>query len=541
MPDATTRRFSAARTSRSPGRVLIGVFTASVLAGCAERGPQMFPVAPRESRRLPDGRSERCYDTEGDGRIDYCEQMSRDGIVRVLRYDTDRDGQFDLDVDLAAIPLSERRDLVILLDSVPYEMVRDLWESGRFRYFPRPTRVIAPFPVMTDLSFSEFMGTSPSPGVESEYFDGRRLTNGFETYAAGGNAGWQAHLDYRVTPVAHGAAYLDSYTWNLHDLGEIERHFLRDEKRCFIGYVVGTAALGAQYGRSGHQAGLVEVDRFCESLMFRTRGRVRLTLLSDHGRNSIASQQVKLDEVLAHMGYRVADRIDGPADVVVPQFGVVCCAAIHTHCPERVAADVTGIEGIGCAAYRDAANDDIIVLGRHARARISRRTGNAPGAASGNATDDRVGQTLQFRYKAEIGDPLQLAPILEKLTLAGHVSGDGFVDDRVLFEATESHIYPDAVYRLWRAFHGLIEHTPDVLVSIDDGWVNGSRLMSAIRPMAATHGNLGHSSSYAFALTAAGDLPPVVRMEDLRSKLIDLGVPLNFDGTDGELFAESGR
>lgn len=506
------------------GRTCLVAAALAACAGCAGPGPELFPVAPLACRVLPNGGLERDYDTDADGRADFRERLDRSGRVAAMIYDPQRRGAWDDEVRLADLRADECRDLVLLLDSVPFHMVREAWEGGRLRYFPPPSRVVSVFPVMTDLAFCEFLGDTPCPGVESEYFDGRRLSSSYDTYVSGGNSPWQRHLDYRLAPIAHAPTYLDPWPWYLHELRETQRLFFRDGAPRRAAYCVGTSALGARHGRDGHQAALVALDRFCQRVMFRTRGRARITLLSDHGHNLVRSRLLHLDEWLARLGYRVRDRLEGPQDVVLPQFGIVTYASIHTRSPERVAADVAGLEGVDFAAWLDRARDEVVVIGVRGRARIARR--ERP-ASSHRAPDGAVGlggPRVEYRYQCETGDPLRLKPVLEALSPAGGGSAPEFVADALLFAATLEHEYPDVVHRLWRAFHGLILHTPDVMVAIDDGYHAGSGLFSTLMPLAAAHGNLRPPSSFAFAMTTAGELPAALRMEDLRSALERLGV-----------------
>ena len=73
------------------------------------------------------------YDTNHDGRRDYAEQWNADGRVAVLRFDSNRDGELDLEVALDQLDSSQSRELLIILDSVPYQLVRTLRDAGRFR------------------------------------------------------------------------------------------------------------------------------------------------------------------------------------------------------------------------------------------------------------------------------------------------------------------------------------------------------------------------------------------------------------------------
>jgi hypothetical protein len=132
----------------------------------------------------------------------------------------------------------------------------------------------------------------------------------------------------------------------------------------------------------------------------------------------------------------------------------------------------------------------------------------------------------KFRYKCQHGDPFQLKSTMDLLRERNAVDSQGFIEDKVLFEATAQHIYPDAVQRSWRAFHGLFRHVPDVFLSIEDGYMAGSPFMSSLVSLKAAHGNLRTSSTLGFAASMAGELPPSIRMADLRAALQAIGVPI---------------
>ncbi len=469
--------------------------------GCAGPGPTYFPVSPARVESASDGATLRWYDRDRDGHEDCYERLSPDGRLVALGYGAPGGAGPD-EVLLADVPDAQRRHLVILLDSIPYAMVRDIWQQGRFRYCPPPSRIISPFPVMTDVSFSSFFGTLPLPGVESSYFDGRRLTSGFSVYASGGNVPWQKYVDYRLNPLAHPFAYTSQHPWFDHELRQIQDLFSSTDQPAVAGYMVSTSALGAALGRDGHQAGLVQLDRFCQSMLFETRGQLRITLFSDHGHYMGSARRIPLPEILTEMGYRVGDALARPGDVVVTEFGMVSCEELHTREPQRVAADLTGVEGVDLAMYRE--GDAIVVLHRDERAAIAR-------------ADDG------FRYQPTRGDPLRLVPVLERLRAAGAVQANGSVEDAVLRDATFDHVYPDVVRRIWRAFNGTAEHTPDVMLSLHDGYYCGSPSMAALITLIGVHGSLMDWSSSGFAISSAGELPPVLRMDELPAALERIG------------------
>ena len=487
---------------------IAGLAAALLLAslGCAGPGPKLFPVVPRETHAAPSAAIDRFFDTDSDHKIDYCEHVDETGRVTLLRFDTHCDGQFDLEVPRTSVQADDR-NIIILVDSVPFEVVRGLHEQGRFRLFYPPARTISPFPVMTDLSFSEFFGVSPCPGAESEFYDGVKLQDGYTNYIHEANEPWLERCDYHMINFAHAAAYYGSHAWFDHELHYIQKYFMQGPKPFFIGYCVGTSCVGAQYGRDGHQAAMIRLDRMCEQIMHDTCGRVQITLMSDHGHNMMASRRVPVSETLKRAGYRVGEKLERKGDVVVPEFGTVTCAVIYTHEPEDVARDVVGIEGVVQSMYLDT-NDEVVVLSRGGRARVAHKGDS-------------------YRYTAEMGDPLHMLGVWQGLSKDGRADSEGFVRDDALFAATNDHEYPDSIHRIWRAFHGLIVHTPEVMLTVADGYHCGSKLMSEIYAMQAAHGNLGMLSSSGMVITTAGALPPVMRMKDLAKALRGVGVPVN--------------
>lgn len=485
------------------------------MPGCADPAPEMMPAAPIRVDRAINGAEERAYDSKGDGKADYFERLGQNGRVVLLRFDLDGDEKIDLEVDPTVAQLdsssSPDRQLLVILDSIPYGMVHDLYEQGRFRLFYPPSRTIPPFPVMTDLALAEFFGTSPSPGVEAQFSDQARLTDGFSTYTHERNANWLPKVDYHMPFLVHSVAYLWPYTWFDHEMGNIQRMFFKGNSRLLIGYSVSPSCLGSFYGGNGHLGGLIRLDRFCQKVMQHFRGRVQITLMSDHGHKMVRSRRIPLRDILRNMGYHVVRSVRGPQDVAVPEFGMVNCASVYTHSASSVARDIVGVEGVDQTAYL-ADTGEVVVSSPNGRARI---------------TSDANG----YRYDCEYGDPLEMLPVIEGLRAKGAVDPNGFVDDRALFEATVDHTYPDAIHRLWRSFHGLVENQPDVLVSVKDGWHCGSSTLAIFLQMAATHGNLRHDSSGGFVMSTLGRVPPVLRIADLHAELVKLGVP--FDQTPG--------
>jgi hypothetical protein len=211
------------------------------------------------------------------------------------------------------------------------------------------------------------------------------------------------------------------------------------------------------------------------------------------------------------MGYKSGKRLQSSNSVIVPEFGMVSSAVMHTKQPAQAARDVLKVEGTEVSAYME--GDEMIVLSADGEARVSHKDG-------------------KWRYVAEKGDPLELKGVLEAMSQKGEVDKDGYVSDPDLFMASAEAAFPDAVQRLWRSFHGLVEHPPDVVVSLDQRHFVGAESMTMLVKLVGIHGSLRQDSSSGFAISMAGSLPPVERMPDLRASLKKIGVPLG--GVDND-------
>jgi hypothetical protein len=215
-------------------------------------------------------------------------------------------------------------------------------------------------------------------------------------------------------------------------------------------------------------------------------------------------RSVRLDPrpLLIAKGWHITDRLDGPRDVVPIEYGLVTVASFATKDRAGLAADLVQSKGFRLAYYED--GPAVAVRSADGQAVVERRGG-------------------RYRYRATQGDPLQLLRIFEKLKAEGKLDADGFADDRPLFEATATHVYPDACNRLWRAFHGLVEDPPDVMADLDGGYYAGAALRAAIYgAVPSTHGDLERTSSTGVFLSTIGPLPPALRHRDLTKAMQEL-------------------
>src|SRR5688572_5003019 len=76
------------------------------------------------------------------------------------------------------------RRLLLCLDGVPHALIKVAQSRGLFERFNQPTRLLSPFPTMTNVALSAMLTASPPAGYESLYFDrnARELRGGIKKY-----------------------------------------------------------------------------------------------------------------------------------------------------------------------------------------------------------------------------------------------------------------------------------------------------------------------------------------------------------------------
>jgi hypothetical protein len=76
------------------------------------------------------------------------------------------------------------RRLLLCLDGVPHKLIEQERGRGLFDSFKAPTRLLSPFPTMTNVALSAMLGATPPAGYESLYFDrnARELRGGIGKY-----------------------------------------------------------------------------------------------------------------------------------------------------------------------------------------------------------------------------------------------------------------------------------------------------------------------------------------------------------------------
>lgn len=476
------------------------------------------------------------YDTNADGRLDYLQMFDGRGRKRYLAFDHDHDGGFDSCVDLdslqgdaaagaggPAVVAGDEKTLLVMLDGISFSLVEQLYAEGRFRLFHPPGRLIGGFPTVTDTIFADFFETPRPFGYEAAYYDYQagRKQGGAMFYLQGKNdLVWPQRVLFRQSHLNDGFVYvLDGWIAGreLDKSVAAAEKWLDDDRAPSPAaiYIVNTDAIGHGKGHEALKAHLRLIDTAIEKLVFKSRGRLKVVVMADHGLNQAEMQRLELDDALEAAGFNITDRIRKENDLFIATFGLVSHVAIYTPRPYEAARAAAALDGVELAVYQ--ANkatfpvDDnpfspvFVVDGRGAHAVIERReaTDAAPpegvDAAAGGGRRPHDG--LQYRYRSILGDPLLLSPLMERMRKTGRMDDEGWASAGAWLDATWDHRWPDAVPRISHAFEGNVRRPSDVLLSLAPNYYYGQTGFDIFAGLRGTHGSLHQDATYSFVLS----------------------------------------
>ncbi len=443
------------------------------------------PVEWVRARRASPPESWRARDTDGDGVLDEFETPAGSFARPGLRAEP-------------------KRWLVICLDGVPLGTMRNLWDSGHFREFHRPSATISTLPSDSEAAITGALHAAPGPGYEHRYFDRARnqIRGGMWVTLTGAGIPYIQALDYDAPGWAKGLVYIVSYKSYRADLGRLRNAFLASQQKVFLAHLATSDSLFHIYRTAETDPLLVEFESLLRDLYLDAQGELGVLVFSDHGSTLAPGHAVPLEEFLKHRGWRLRKTLKCPRDVAVPDYGLVGFFAVYCRreAAANLAEELAALEGADLVVYPDASARGATILSGRGRAHLG-------WSADGT----------RFSYAAEpaaAGDPLEFTPVFDRLRAAGRLTDDGTASDADLFAATSTARYPDAAARIrdWATNH--VQNRADILASLKPGYFHGSGFFQHIVDITGTHGALDAPSSLGFAM-ATRPLPPTVRLADL--------------------------
>ncbi len=477
--------------------ILVAVTGLLLSAGCQK--PMHFPAASDDlaARAVA---ADGAYDTNSDGKADFFAFADDTGRIVRIAYDQTGDGRPDETIRLDDIPFNQCRHLVIILDGLSHELVQTYYQDGKLQMFHPPSRVVSPYPSMTDTSIQDLLGEERARAFEALYYDraNNRLAGGSSDYLAGVNASYNNRVDYRASGLMDALGYIDPWAVFGKEVNDTKRAFDRIESKEIIAYLVSSAGMGTKFGAEGQIRCLQLVERLASQVIWESRGKTKVTIVGDHGHSNTPSERIDFAKILRAKGWRPTQSLKTPEDVVCIEFGLVHFASFAALRPAELAEDIANCEGVELVSYAD--KDAIVVLGPHRQRAIIRRNGD------------------KYVYEAVAGDPLKLGDVL-----AGLGGGnDGYHTADALLAATVDHVYPAPLQRLWRAHFGLSANAPDVIASLANGYYAGKASMARSVKVASTHGSLRRDNSVTFIMSTVGVLADPIRSRDVPAAMSEL-------------------
>jgi len=484
------------------------------LAGCT--GSPKWPAEPHRVVGPPEAPSAVMWRL-GDEDTGLYLQTFRGGVKRVLYRQADPTRPFDLLADLSQLDLQQIRRVFILLDGVGYDVFRELYDHGHFRLFFPPAKMVAPFPSLTDISFSNMFGVVGASCYESVVFNRRRnkLYSGTSVYLKGDNELWATRLDYRQALWMDAVSYMRPMWSTRREFGamfDTVAEILAEPagRQDVIVYCLSIDAAGHAVGSEKVCELLLILERYIERVMYDYAGQVGFVMLSDHGNNMVPDcRRVELEDSVEAAGLRILfdSGFKRPGDVVVPRYGLI--SFLRAFCQSRDDRDLmiqalSATEGVEHVMWFDEGR--AWVAGFGGRAAIGRKT-----VVGEDGRDEEW-----FSYAPQQGDPLRLLEILAGL------KGRSFEGDAAMYYsaadllvATVDYPWPDPLWRIW---HGLTDQTavvPDLAVSLALGWYYGSSGLDMFSDLNGAHGGLRRADTVGLFASTMFPPPDVMRTTDV--------------------------
>jgi hypothetical protein len=361
--------------------------------------------------------------------------------------------------------------------------------SSQEGYFP-VSRMISTFPSTSDVAWTDIYGDRPLPGYQRTYFSAAANSlisnNGVTTTIE-----HERQMDWQVeSSFMRSMGYIYSFHTFEYEIHELAQNFLNTRSTNADYYAYVRSSDDAQHLDRDITSMLCLLDKQLQEMRARYQAReghdLQILILSDHGHNHAGSgQRLKIRAFLEQAGYRTAQSMADPKDVVLPIAGIEDWVEIH-NAPaetESLAGRLTHMEGVDVLAARlpNQTNRFLVMNFKGGRAMIEWNPAK-------NA----------FRYSTEAGDPLDYRPVVEALKQKNLLEADGFATADAWMNESMTNHYPLALERIVRGLTSVTLNPATILISLDNQYVNAGWLVKAgsrLERYGSTHGALDDINS----------------------------------------------
>src|SRR5918998_1934283 len=225
---------------------------------------------------------------------------------------TAREGEAQTRPALRVVRPQERpRRLLLCLDGVPFEVVREAKSRGMFDNFREPARLLSPFPTLTNVALAEMLGATPPNGYESLYFDREagELRGGVRKYIGRRTpdkvpSSYMDELDYQEPLMFEFLIYVAPETVWRSDMQRFREHFrAAPQTRDYFAFLKATDGLLHTQGPARLSVALESLDKILREIQDYCGTETEIVLFSDHGMNLEENRRVNLQSTLARRGF----------------------------------------------------------------------------------------------------------------------------------------------------------------------------------------------------------------------------------------------
>src|SRR5215203_169332 len=233
---------------------------------------------------------------------------------------------------------SRPRRLLLCLDGVPHQLIREAKGRGLFDKFGAPTRLLSPFPTMTNVALSAMLGASPPAGYESLYFDRKagQLQGGIRKYLGRRTpdkipSSYMDDLDYQEPLPFEFLIYVaPERIWRTDMQRFRERFRAAPQNRDYFAFLKATDGLLHAQGPARLAVALESLDKILSEIRKLCGDETEIVLFSDHGMNLEENRRVDLSTHLRKNNFKVAGELKSSRrSVSIPAFGLCSYAAAY--------------------------------------------------------------------------------------------------------------------------------------------------------------------------------------------------------------------
>ncbi|HEY0729206.1 MAG TPA: alkaline phosphatase family protein, partial [Pyrinomonadaceae bacterium] len=246
------------------------------------------------------------------------------------------------------------RRLLLCLDGVPHKLIEAARHRGLFDAFGPPTRLLSPFPTMTNVALSAMFDATPPAGYESLYFDrsAGELRGGIRKYLGRRTpdkipSSYMDDLDYQEPLPFEFLIYVaPEKIWRA-DMQKFREQFRSaPANRDYFAFLKATDGLLHSQGPGRLAVALESLDKILKEIRAYAGSETEIVMFSDHGMNLEENRRVPLRSELKRRGF----------DVVIPAFGLCSYIAVYCRDEDRIPAVARAsaeVAGVDFAIYRD--------------------------------------------------------------------------------------------------------------------------------------------------------------------------------------------